>query len=111
MRGRATQCWRVRRDGMEYVIKDSWCIRSRESEITTLEVLKDMEGVPHLYASEDLMSFGQTDSTVARRIGITTREERIHRRLVIGPVAQPLSTFSSKKELIQAFLDVIQSMF
>ena len=111
VRGRATQCWRVRRDGVEYVIKDSWCVRERESEITTLETLKGMEGVPQLFASEDLMSFGNVDSTAARRVGIDKQEERIHRRLVIGPVAQPLSTFSSKKELIQAFINVIQSMF
>ena len=70
-----------------------------------------MQGVPHLYASEDLMSFGQVDSTAVCHIGISKQEERNHRRLVIGPVAQPLSTFCSKKELIQAFVDVIQSMF
>jgi Fungal protein kinase len=66
VRGRATQCWRVRRDGKEYVLKDSWCHRSWKSEATILTKLVDMEGVPQLIDSYDIMAHDQIDSTAVR---------------------------------------------
>jgi Fungal protein kinase len=111
VRGRATRCWRVRRDGKQYVLKDSWCHRNRKSEAIILEKLVDMEGVPHLINSDDVMAHGQIDSTAVRRVGLSYKEERVHRRLVVKPVATPLYTFESKKELIQAFVDIVKSKF
>jgi len=109
LRGRATQCWHVRRDGKEYVLKDCWRLRSRVlDEVQILQGLTGVQGVPRLIASEDVQCFGAADSTATRRPGLDFEEERLHRRLVIEPLAQPLYTFTSRRELIQAFIDVVE---
>jgi hypothetical protein len=107
VRGRATQCWLVRRDRQTYILKDSWCIRSRASESDMLKRLDGVQHVPHLYDSEDLNLGTELDSTAARRVGISEPEERVHRRLVMGPVGECLYAFASKKELVQAFIDAV----
>jgi hypothetical protein len=110
LRGRATQCWRVRRGEQEYVLKDSWIHNGRTtSEIDTLATLTDIEDIPKLIAGEDVKLLdGKVDSTNLRRTGITHDEERLHRRLVMGPVAEPLSSFKCKKELIGAIIHIIE---
>jgi hypothetical protein len=111
VRGRATRCWRVEKDGKQYVLKDSWCLRSRKAEPIVLTKVAGVEGVPRLVDWEDITCHGEIDSTAARRVGLSYAGERVHRRLVMEPVAKPLSEFESKKELIQAFADIIKSMF
>jgi len=110
LKGRATQCWRVQRDGKNYVIKDSWVRNGRPyNEIEMLRELADVEHVPTLVAGEDIrLSDGSIDSTNFRRNGVG-QEERLHRRLVMEQVAEPLHSFTSKKELIGAIADVIRS--
>jgi hypothetical protein len=110
MRGHATQCFLVWRDMKEYVLKDSWCLCTQKPEPDILQKLEGMEGVPHLINSEDIKVNGQVDSTATCHVGIHYKEERVHRHLVIGPVAKPLHTFETKK-LIQAFIDIVKSMF
>jgi hypothetical protein len=113
LRGRATQCWRVRKDVKDYVLKDSWIHNGRTaSEIETLKLIFDVEGVPKLIAGEEVkLPNGKVDSTNLRRHGITHDEERLHRRLVMEPVAEPLSSFKSKKELIGAIKDIVQGIW
>lgn len=48
------------------------------------------------------------DTTNLRRPNGQSGEERIHRRLLIMEVGEPLGTFRSKKELIGAFIDVVK---
>jgi hypothetical protein len=111
VRGRATRCWRVSKDEKQYVLKDSWCLRSRKPEPVVLTKIAGVEGVPRLIDWEDIACHGEIDSTAARRVGLSYAEERVHRRLVMEPIAKPLSEFESKKELIQAFADIVKSMF
>lgn len=108
LRGRATQCWHVERDGKKYIIKDSWIDRSRQqNETDFLTLLDSLEGVPDLIAGEDVkLPSGDLDCTLPRT-GQNV-EARVHRRLVLSPVAEHLSTFRSKKELVGAFIDVLQ---
>jgi hypothetical protein len=114
LRGRATQCWLVKRDGQEYVIKDSWvkerCLPGE------LDIMKDISGipcVPTFIAGEDLKQPGTTttDSTSLRRVGIHLEEPRLHRRIVMQPVGYDIRSFTSKKELIGAFIDIVQGTF
>ena len=56
------------------------------------------------------LSNGKKDTTGIRRPKIHTGEERVHRRLMIEEVGKPLSTFRSKKELVGAFIDVIEGI-
>lgn len=110
VRGRATRCWRVLKDNKHYVLKDSWCLNSRKPEAEVLIKVAGIEGVPHLVDWEDIVCHDVIDTTAARRVGLSYAEERVHRRLVMEPVAQPLSNFKSKKEVVRAFADIVKSM-
>ena len=111
MRGCATRCWRVSKGNNQYVLKDSWCLRSRKAEQSVLTKVAGTEGVPHLIDCEDIHCHGEVNTTATRRVSLSYAEERIHCRLVMEPVAKPLSDFKSKKELVQAFADIVKSMF
>jgi len=117
LRGRATQCWHVRinENGNmeEYIIKDSWVHTGRTAnEIGFLEKLRDIEGVPRCIDAEDVtLPNGVVDSTVTRRVGLAYSEVRVHRRLAMQPVGQPLTTFTCKKELVGAFRDLARGMY
>ena len=69
------------------------------------------EGVPHLIDCEDICCHGEVDTTATRRVGLSYAVERIYRRLVMEPVTKPLSDFKLKKELVQAFADIVKGMF
>jgi hypothetical protein len=127
MRGRATRCWRVARgediNQEEYVLKDSWAdVRRMHSEILTLTLIEERglckdRVVPRLVLGEDVCVHTGTDSkpiyikdTTARRRDPTVKhvDERVHRRLLMGPVGKHISTFTSLKELIGAFVDLVE---
>ena len=112
LRGRATQCWHVQKDGKDYAIKDGWISSGRtHSEVDILRQILGVEGVPALIAGEDVqLPNGSTDSTTPFRAGTSYHEERVHRRLVMQPVGQPLYTFVSKKELVGAIIDIVKGM-
>lgn len=111
MRGRATQCWHVEREGEQYVIKDSWVQVGRASnEIDLLQEMDDVDGVPNLiWGGDVLLSDGTVDSTAMNRVGLQYSEERVHRRLVMQPVAERIQTFNSKRELISVLIDIVNS--
>lgn len=111
LRGRATWCWNVIRDGEQFIIKDSWCLCNRVPEQEILKDLEDIEGITHIVAEMDTKVGGYPDSTAVHRGGTKYLEERVHRRLLIQPIGDRLKSFKSKRELIQAFIDVIQSKF
>jgi hypothetical protein len=130
VRGRATKCWRVSRSegGVvdRFVVKDSWVdIRRTQSEIMTLTRIRsdrlcEGQGVPHLVCGEDvrvptgshLAPIFVIDSTARRRVTLAKGEdeERVHRRLLMGPVGTRITNFRSLKELVGAFIDVVQGM-
>lgn len=127
IRGRATICWRARKDKEDYVIKDSWPNVKRtqsESQFLRKAAEKNITGVPVLVDDEDLKVDGTTDNTDNRRVlsgggrkikeSIKKREEevdsRVHRRLVLQPAAIPLPYFSSKRELVSVLIDIIKGM-
>ena len=111
MRGHTTRCWRVWREQKDYVLKDSWCHHNQKSEAVILRKLADVEGVPHLIDLDDVRAHGQINTTAVRQVGLLYKEERVHCCLVLEPVAELLYNFESKKELIQAFVDIVKSMF
>lgn len=113
LRGRGTHCFRVKRGGQQYVIKDCWIQTGRaHSEIEILGKIAGVQGVPTLIYGEDLkLPCGKMDSTNLHRDGMKYDEERIHRRLLMQPVAEPIQNFKSKKELIGAFIDIIKGEY
>ena len=112
LRGRGTQCWHVRREGEEYILKDSWAqVGRKNNEIEMLESVKDVFCVPTIVHGEDLqLAEGGPDSTGIIRAGATMTEERVHRRILMQPVGESIFSFTSKKELIGAFIDIIKGM-
>lgn len=121
IRGRGTVCWHVQRGGIDYVVKDTWADISRT--YTEAEILKKahgIEGVPEVIAAEVVKIHGDEDSTSHARSIIDVNsyihgsllgnlEIRLHRRLVVTPFAEPITSFRSKQELISVFMDLIQS--
>ncbi|KAF5326949.1 hypothetical protein D9619_005043 [Psilocybe cf. subviscida] len=124
IRGRGTTCWRaVRdddRDGLEYAIKDMWTDTSRTPQADLLEILKGVEGITTLVAAEMLnhedgqdatsyscknVDMNKTKSKSKEHI-IETRQQWI---LVKSPLGQPIPSFSSKKELLSALVDIVQA--
>lgn len=126
MRGRATRCWRVSTTdsengiGEEFVIKDSWAdTRRTQSEILMLNLIQSQglcngKGIPKLIDGEDIcVPIGThyiKDSTACRRVPGGHTEERVHRRLVMGPVGKHITNFKTLKELIGAFIDIVKGM-
>ena len=127
LKGRATRCWRVSRmeeQGIreKFVIKDSWVdTRRTRSEIETLRLIQARGlckggGVPKLIHGEDVPFYGGTDlepistkdSTARHRTPNGKLEERVHRRLLMGPVGMCIIDFKSLKELVGAFVNVVE---
>lgn len=113
--GRATRAWLVKEDSQFYVLKDSWVLCSHPcSEIETLRKINDtmkssqeQEYLKHCYpilvAGQDL-----GDSTEIRRPIASLDSSRTHRRIVTGPVGDPLTSFRSKREFCSCIRDVVK---
>jgi len=68
--------------------------------------------VPTFVDGGDVMIHGITDSTASYRgqglIG-PRNYQRVHRRIVTGPVGTPLTTFRSKKEFVNGLIGVVSA--
>jgi hypothetical protein len=128
IRGRGTTCWKVQRNEKRYVVKDIWLdtVRSKPAnEVTILEKVKNLKGVPRIVEWAEVSIDNKTDTTDLRRemfgnVRNTSDpslqqylklENRIHFRMVMEPFADPLWDFSSKRELISAFIDIVKSEY
>ena len=116
--GRGTRAYIVQEtdNGPLYVLKDSWLLASHSiSEIDQLrkilsqlnEDLSDKEkfqyACPQIYVGQDL-----SDNTVSRRGALANPPPpRVHRRIVVGPVGDPIIMYRSRKELIACFIHIL----
>ena len=116
--GRGTRVWIVRdRHGSFYVLKDSWIQRSNTaSEIEFIKHIKkvvdeDPDGrffkhaYPKYYVGQDCVC-----STDAIRGLLRKPPNRIQRRIVTGPIGDPLTSFRSKHEFVGIMLDIVNCM-
>ena len=117
LRGRGTVCWLVTVNDQQVIIKDTWADEDRQwEEAKFVEECQQngICGVPLLINREDVQVGGICNSTRSRHdptVSLTDAEGRIHCHLVMAPVCLPLERFSCKSELIQAFIDVVESMY
>ena len=115
--GRGTNVWIVTREDKQFILKDSWVLGDLvESEIVHLQAMKEhskiKSRVPIFMDGGDVEINGITDSTANYRGQGLIRyhhNQRVHRRIVTGPVGIPLTRFRSKKEFVNALMDVVSS--
>ena len=126
VRGRATVCLKVTRNGGTYVVKDAWVDPSRQmKEPELMKKLDGVEGVPQLIEHEivkidgavvstfidiealsNLNSFTEEQGEVVNELDL---RERV--RTVLSPFGRRIRAFKSIRELFQAFIDVVNGMF
>ena len=117
--GRATRVWIVKYDNKRYVLKDSWIqdhhvdseidILQRMTQLTTKhDDIKD--SVPRFVCGGDVKIDGLLDCTGRYRKDLKgwPESQRIHRRIVSSPVGEPITSFRSKKEFIQAIISILK---
>ncbi|TDL29062.1 hypothetical protein BD410DRAFT_892437 [Rickenella mellea] len=116
VRGRGTVCLEVEKDGQTFVIKDYWLDDSRgNKEWTILDDAKDVDHVTDLVEYEELEIGDVFDSTANdmhfAKVKRTKEkpETRQHVRMVLTPYGRPIWKFHNKRELLQAFIDVIDA--
>ncbi|KAG1736389.1 uncharacterized protein EDB91DRAFT_1083357 [Suillus paluster] len=108
-----TICYHVwDKDGVEYALKDCWVDEAKKDhEEKVLEMVRGIPNVVTLVATWDVEYEGEPDSTL--RIHNRHRKFspefrcKYHQRMLLTPCGEPLSTFSTKRELISAFRDLI----
>ena len=80
-----------------------------QNKVDVLQDLHSVKGIPTLFAGGDVvLPNGKTDCTLPQPS--SDSEVRTHHRLLMTPVGECLLNFLSQKELIGAFISVIQSM-
>ena len=117
--GRGTHVFLVQTEGGRFhILKDAWLLVDHGiSEITVLSKIHD---ILEKDSSEDAKTHQSMhprfivgeeigDSTKARRGRLTdTPPDRVHRRVVTGPVGDPLTSFRSREEFVQVLLDCVK---
>ena len=116
--GRGTNVWIVTREDKQFILKDSWVLGDIvESEIIHLQAMKEhsqiKSQVPTFVGGGDVKINKTIDSTANYRgqglVGYH-RNQRVHRRIVTGPVGAPLTKFRSKKEFVNVLMNVVSGM-
>ena len=102
--------------GRFYVLKDSW--NSDDNNTSEIEFMKKIndaindktEGYlyrnicPTYYIGQEVWC---TDTI---RLHVLKPCTRYHRRIVTGPIGDPITSFRSKKEFVSVFLDIVNGM-
>ncbi|KAG0693545.1 hypothetical protein DFH29DRAFT_1007201 [Suillus ampliporus] len=110
---RRTICYRVRdRDGVDYALKECWVDEEhKDHEEKVLELVWGIHNVVTLVATWDVEYEGESDSTlrICQCHGKTSPGFRCkyHRHMLLTPCGEPLSTYSTKRELLSAFRDFV----
>ncbi|KAJ7756462.1 hypothetical protein DFH07DRAFT_920118 [Mycena maculata] len=114
IRSRGTVCWRVRRGGREFLIKDYWGVASRTRESQFLKQVAGLKGVGQMYAFVD-----DGDSTYRLR-GFTADSrmmstmdsyvpDRSLTRLALEMYMTTLNTATSARQLLSAVHDIVSA--
>ena len=118
--GRGTHAWVVKdvNTGHFHILKDSWPLQDCPSEMHWLEVIAQhpqydnfKDNLPQLICGEDCQVDGHVDTTARNRTSIRREmkpSSRIHCRLVMKQIGDPLTSFRSKREFISVMLDVVR---
>jgi hypothetical protein len=114
--GRGTRVWICRDEfGRFFILKDSWLLteKTSDSEINFINSIEDIVKTteygylfqhcnPKLELGQEVVS-----TTKVIRGPFSTSSSRTQRRIVTGPIGDPLTSFRSKHELIGVAIDVV----
>ncbi|KAH7903461.1 hypothetical protein BJ138DRAFT_1120362 [Hygrophoropsis aurantiaca] len=132
--GRGTVCYHIRlstsdnrttdainggagSDADDLVLKDYWAAKGLEThEATILDLLKGLDGVPELVDAWNVQFEGEDDTTFRNRplsqsFNFSLWPNlvcRMHRRMVMRPLAYPITTFRSQIEFLSAFCGIVR---
>jgi len=116
--GRGTHVFLVQdKDGKFHILKDAWLLADHGiSEIDVLStisnILKDDPSAnaqkyrsmhPRFVVGEEM----ENSTKTPRGRLFNPPPERLHRRVVTGPIGDPLTSFRSRKEFVQVLLDCV----
>lgn len=110
---RGTICYRIwDQHGCDYALKDCWVDEAKKDhEERVLEIVRGIPNVVTLVDAWDVEYEGKPDSTLRIRNLHGTFSPgfrcKYHWRLLLTPCGEPLSTYSTKRELISAFRDFV----
>jgi len=116
--GRGTHVFLVQdKDGKSHILKDAWLLADHGiSEIDILSTISDaLKNDPSINAQKYrsmhprfVVGEEMGDSTNTQRGRLADMPpERLHRRVVTGPVGDPLTSFCSREEFVQVLLDCV----
>jgi len=126
--GRGTVCYHVSEEQAngqveEYVLKDYWVAEDAlEHEVEILQEIKGLveehgaQGLPEFVDAWTVQFDGTSDFTDRNRTGLTSKQRpprlvnRMHKRILMKPVAIPITHFSSLKEFVSGFIDIVCGM-
>ena len=116
--GRGTHVFLVQdKDGKFHILKDAWILA--EHGISEIDILSSISETLKNDPSPDAQKYRSMhprfvvgkeirDSTNIRRGRLTNMPlERLHRRVVTGPVGDPLTSFRSREEFVKVLLDCV----
>jgi hypothetical protein len=105
------------KDGKSHILKDAWLLADNGiSEIEILSTISDtLKNDPSINAQKYqsmhprfVVGEEMEDSTNTHRGRPANRPpECLHRRVVTGPVGDPLTSFHSREEFVQVLLDCV----
>lgn len=118
LNGRGTRVWIVKdHQGCFYVLKDSWILAANVvSEIDFIKhIEKTVKEAPNGYLykySCPTYYIGQDSvcSTDPIRGLLDKPPTRLQRRIVTGPIGDPITSFRSKKEFVATCLDLVNGL-
>jgi hypothetical protein len=126
VRGRATSCWRISRDGKTYVLKDYWFkldSSGEANEVKILRIIRGIEGVPELIDYDVCKDVGggrhyntrvDLEDLDAKKSLTKGQREKFENwdvfyrvRVVTTPYATRIREFTSRRELIYALITIV----
>jgi hypothetical protein len=116
--GRGTHVFLVKdKEGKHHILKDAWLLA--DHGISEIDILSSISSTLKDDPSKDAQKYRSLhprfvvgeeigDSSNMRRGRLTNMPpERLHRRVVTGPIGDPLMSFRSREEFIKVLLDCV----
>ena len=117
---RGTRVWVVKDENQSFhILKDSWI--SQENKVSEIDLIRHVEeslekdpdgplfkhACPHYIIGQETVHSTNT----IRGVKFETPGTRCQRRIVTGPIGNPITSFRSKREFVTVCLDLVNGMY